>query len=128
MKTLIGAYSQNFFTLKTLSYSALAIVLCLAIHFLYEYELIRYIWLFCVFWVSSVHVTRFFIDLIIHKSFEASFFLSSLFIVGTAIYWNYGSEAVIFGIGIGVTFYLALLIAHKVPLIEKKIQGIFRKK
>lgn len=113
--------SIEIFTLTALLHLLLSALVCLIAAFFDEHKLIRYVWLFCVFWVSSVYSARFMLNIYFHKTIRTEFVISVILIVITAELLGFGRKAAIFGFGVGLTFLFAMLFASCTPFLDKKI-------
>jgi hypothetical protein len=78
----------------------------------YRYEVIRYIWFVVLFATSAALVPIFLIDLYFKKFVNKLLLAPSVILLGVAIYFSLGERVVLFGIGVGITYTLALLLGR----------------
>jgi len=89
----------------SLSISVLAVLF-------HRYDVIRYIWFVILLTVSAAIVPLFLLDLHFTRFINTLLLTPTIIIVGVAIYFSLGARVILFGIGIGITYTLALLLAR----------------
>ena len=92
------------------------VVSALSVKF-YEYDAVRYAWLFIVFWLCVVFAPKFFLELIKTKRLNEIFLIPVVIVVFFSAYFDIGEKMMILGFGVGITYTIVLVFSSYYPVL-----------
>ena len=103
-----------------LIYTLAAILISFVCNYSYDQDFIRYTWLAVVFWVTASSMPKIAFGFIFKTDMQPILLPAVLVIIATIIYTGNGFNFAKFGLGVGITFSVAILLQRWLLKLEAK--------